>query len=451
MALPVKYPILNLAFNKRGFTLLELVIAISIFSLIIFIVTAVLLDVFLGSKQQFLAIDNIDNAKLVSSRFVSELRNAKVGADGSYQITTASDNQIIFYSKSPTGAGTINRIRYFRSGTNLWKGVVTPSESPQIYNLGSEITVIVQKDVVNGENPVFTYYDGNYNSISNALEQPVNLNSIKFVKINLTVLNRVKIGGDSATLPPEIPAGLVRYWKFDEGSGTSATDSSGNGGTGTLMNSPAYSFVIPPVGFSNTHSLSFDGVDDYVTTNSSGAVTSGFISLGGWIKTSAVASQRIISKDDVNANRDFTIMVSSIGKFQVMMWGQKGIISNLDAGVKNIADGQWHHVFATWDGSIIRAYVDGQQDQALPGLSPAGLDTVRNTLVNLEVGRAQTATGTDYFNGNLDDLRIYNYALSPSEVADLYAAEPPPSNQSDPAFTITAGAAIRSLKDNLGN
>ena len=183
--------------SGAGFTLVELVIVIAIFSVLIFVTTQIVQDVLVGSNQQFLALNNIDNARLVTSQFVNEMRNAQIGVDGSYQLNTALSNQIIFYSKAANFGSTVNRINYYLSGTNLWKGVTVPSGSPQSYNIANEVKRIVQTNVVN-LSPVFAYYDGNYNGSTNPFTQPINVNTVKFVQMNLTVLNQVKAGSQTS-------------------------------------------------------------------------------------------------------------------------------------------------------------------------------------------------------------------------------------------------------------
>ena len=150
------------------------------------------INVLTGSNQEILALNNTDQAKFVASYFTNEIRNASVGIDGSFQITTANENQIIFYSKSALPGSTVNRINYYLTGNILYKGVTVPSGNPQTYNLANEYKVIVQRDVVNAGVPIFTYYDGNHDGTTNPLSQPVNVNAIKFVAMNLKVLKQTK-------------------------------------------------------------------------------------------------------------------------------------------------------------------------------------------------------------------------------------------------------------------
>ncbi len=178
--------------SGAGFTILELLVAVSIFSGLMIMAALLFTNVFTGSNQQVFALSNVDQARLVTSQFTNEMRNATTGVEGSAPLNTASDNQIIFFSRAASPGATVNRIRYYLNGINLYKGVTLPSGNPPNYNLAQESNIIVQRDMTNGVTPIFTYYDGNYAGAGNALAQPVNINSIKFVKINLIVLTRVK-------------------------------------------------------------------------------------------------------------------------------------------------------------------------------------------------------------------------------------------------------------------
>ncbi len=175
--------------TQRGFTILEMLVAVSIFGFLTIGIATMFLDVFIGSKQQFLAVSNVDQARLVTSQFLNELRNATTGVDGSFSLGQADDTQIIFYSKSLNSA-TVNRFRYYLAETTLYKGTIIPTGNPLVYNVASESVKIVQNDVKN--TPIFFYYNDTYTEGQSALPQPVNLNNVKFVKINITVLTQVK-------------------------------------------------------------------------------------------------------------------------------------------------------------------------------------------------------------------------------------------------------------------
>lgn len=181
---------------KNGFTLIEALIAITIVAGLMFVVSSMLIAVFSGSKQQYSALSNVDNARVVSSRFVNEVRSAVPGVDGSASISAAGDLEIIFHSPDKA-TGLINRIRYYVSGNELYKGVVVPTGNPLAYNMGSESISLVQQDLTLNGTPLFYYYDGGYWGGGSPLVQPVSIPSIRFVRINLMVLKQTQQSSDS--------------------------------------------------------------------------------------------------------------------------------------------------------------------------------------------------------------------------------------------------------------
>lgn len=88
----------------------------------------------------------------------------------------------------PGGNGTVSQIRYYISGNTLYKGVTNPGGSPLTYVGQTEKVTPLITQMSMGASPLFSYYDGTYNGTGNALTQPVNINVIRFIKINLTVL-----------------------------------------------------------------------------------------------------------------------------------------------------------------------------------------------------------------------------------------------------------------------
>ena len=172
--------------QPRGFTLVETLVVIFIFSIIMAGVTLLLRDILKNSAQQPLSLEVVDQARLVIFNFTNELRNATAGNDGSYPLNQAGDTQIILYSTYGSATSTqVNRIRYYVSGTTLYKGTIAPSGNPQSYNPASEKIASLITNLSNANTPVFYYYDGNYTGTSTPLVQPINVNNVKFVAINL--------------------------------------------------------------------------------------------------------------------------------------------------------------------------------------------------------------------------------------------------------------------------
>jgi type II secretory pathway pseudopilin PulG len=182
--------------GSGGFTLIETVMTIFIFGMIMMGVTLLLKNILVNSRQQTLAIDNVDQAKRVAITFINELRNSSYGINGAYPVGKADDTEMIFYSTAPKNNGTVSRVRYYVSNGILYKGIINPSGNPLSYVLNTE-TVTTLLALSLGANPLFYYYDGNYNGNTGALAQQVNINSVKFVKINLIVPKKDTTTGTS--------------------------------------------------------------------------------------------------------------------------------------------------------------------------------------------------------------------------------------------------------------
>lgn len=173
---------------SKGFTIIELIISICLFSILLFVVVSMFFNVFSTPEKNLSALENIDKARGITSNFANEIRNASIANDGSYPLNQASNSQIIFYSNYGSSSPTIiYRIRYFVENNNLYKGVVIPSGSPLTYDLLSEEVATLLTDLENGSDPAFYYYDGDYNGSGIELSEPISLTAVKFVKINLVV------------------------------------------------------------------------------------------------------------------------------------------------------------------------------------------------------------------------------------------------------------------------
>lgn len=184
--------------NNRGFTLIETVVTIFIFGVLMMGITLLLRNILVTSQTRNAGLGNVEQARRVASTFVNELRNSAYGVNGAYPINQAGDTQIIFFSTAPKNDGTVSRVRYYISGNTLYKGIINPSGSPLGYS-GSETSTTLLSNLSLGANPLFYYYDGNYNGTTSPLAQQVNINQVKFVKINLIVLKQDVLKGTATT------------------------------------------------------------------------------------------------------------------------------------------------------------------------------------------------------------------------------------------------------------
>jgi hypothetical protein len=220
------------------------------------------------------------------------------------------------------------------------------------------------------------------------------------------------------TVCADITTGLVGRWALDETSLTTAADSSGLGNNGTLINGPAWN-----PGGKIAGALSFDGLNDYVSLgNPASLIPGSAITLAAWFNLSDVTYNRfILSKYDGVAPQNDTFLRFQAGTGVACAVGGSTLI-----GAATIAAGQWYHVVCTYDGASIRLYLNGTQ-MASVGKSGAIADEAGTAWL---IGARTPANPTACIAGLLDDVRIYNRALTGPDVAQLFAF---------PAADITTG------------
>jgi len=203
-----------------------------------------------------------------------------------------------------------------------------------------------------------------------------------------------------------LPISLLAYWKMDETEGSIASNSVVNN-DGTLSGDPLWQ----PSGGKIGGALEFDGIDDYITTPFIMDPVKGSLSAFAWVKGGA-PGQVIISQTGDFVGTWLGIDPSD-GK---LMTGFSSIYFGALISETVITDGQWHHVGFVYDMDTFhrRLYVDGAQvaEDATPvsGLSATG---------GLYIGAGKTLAISTFFSGLIDDVRIYNVALTADEIAAL--------------------------------
>lgn len=202
--------------NEKGFTLIELLVSIFGFVVLMLGIMALIGNIFTVNRQQGTLLENQDQARKAVASIMFELRNAVISNTGAYPIVEASAQQLTFYSDIDGGLD-VERVRYFLQNGSLMKGIVKPTGNPFTYNFGSETVTTILKNVANGNNPLFYYYDGSYTGVTDTyLTQPVNVTAVKLVKANLSVYLK---GGVTNTNSYTVTAiGTVRSLKTNLGS-----------------------------------------------------------------------------------------------------------------------------------------------------------------------------------------------------------------------------------------
>ncbi|HYF50103.1 MAG TPA: PKD domain-containing protein [Planctomycetota bacterium] len=221
----------------------------------------------------------------------------------------------------------------------------------------------------------------------------------------------------TVTAVPSTPELLV-HWKLDEGSGATATDSSGKANHGSIANGPAW------VSGTSGSALNMDGANDYVITpqlnNPTPAVT-----LAAWIKPNAAGGVVFseLGQGSVNTGwHDSQIEVQTNGTLKVAVW--TGGVTSISVGTVNV--GAWNHVALTYDGSTLRGYLNGSL-----GGSTAAAKQNPGALYYAVGAPDSTSQGNGAaFSGTIDEVRIYSGALTAAEIAALatLSNQPPVAN-----------------------
>ncbi len=147
--------------SNKGFSIVELLIAIFITLIIITVIILVQNSVL--DQQQIVTNSYIsmNTANYNVQQIIKEIRNCQTGDSGSYLLETLNDQEITFYSNVDSD-DQIERITYRLEGSDLVKSVINPTDYPIQYRTEDAQTKTVAENVVNGEQSLFYYYNGNY-------------------------------------------------------------------------------------------------------------------------------------------------------------------------------------------------------------------------------------------------------------------------------------------------
>ena len=235
---------------------------------------------------------------------------------------------------------------------------------------------------------------------------------------------------------------LKAYWAMSEGAGLLTYDSSGAGNNGTIYgatyepNQPR----IPQLGLQNwakstpvadevtlipnpnntsedilrnlvrdrLNSFNLDGSGYSSAANNSSIKPTSALSIECWIKTPDVSSaSKYISDADVGATRFFLMQVGSKARFKIAT-------TEIDSAT-NLTNNSWHYIAGTWDGTTMTLYVDEDTPVTISKSGAITYDTD-----DLFIGSI-LGTG-EYFDGLISDVRLYDRALSATEIENNYNA-----------------------------
>jgi hypothetical protein len=329
-----------------------------------------------------------------------------------------------------------------------------PSENSSEFNRNNNYT---QKDKFNGINQK-TIVTQSMPSSSQKEEQELYEDVIKTDTRSLTpqsgkptVYSQTpSIKGTEVNSARNADERLVMQLKFDSNSGTQATDSSSSGkNTGELRNGASLKNIGAP--YNNV--VNFDGVDDYIQVKDSTSINLGTfakrsISLRFKVDNKNLSNRKQVLYEEGGAARGLNIYIYN-GSLYVGGWNNptsesnwKGTYLKTDA----IASNKWHQVTLVLDAQAdnkklqagaFKAYLDakkigtGEGSQLWKHADNIGIGSI-NEMTQFH-DKDTKGTGTNSLKGSIDDVRIYNRALSDKEISDLANLSPKPTdNSTDP-------------------
>lgn len=256
------------------------------------------------------------------------------------------------------------------------------------------------------------------------------------------VVSAVVSAAESLNSAEATAPNLWAYLKFDESSGTTAADSTGNGWTGTLINGPTWQSG------RYGNAVDLDGSNDYVRLPN--GVVNGLsnLTIATWVRLDAVNVWSRVFDFGSGTGTNMFLTPSRGGDGYIYFalkaggWWEEGI-----AGTAALPTNVWTHVAVTLSGSTGILYVDGVEVGRKSDMTytPNGMG---NTTSNY-VGKSQYNDAL--LNGRVDELRIYPAALSATEIASLYAYQVPSGTLPQAPIGLVATAVSASQIDLIWN
>ena len=232
------------------------------------------------------------------------------------------------------------------------------------------------------------------NGATNGTGRNANGTYSEYVRVKSTAYNRLHFDGTTPAFTGHISDISVKKI---------------NGLPGEMLNFDGLDFTtnVPQI-YDNalfSNSLVFDGADDYMQTNNAFNNTNHSISV--WVNITADTDSKTIFDNRDSDNDGIRIMSFTDEKIYYQL-------NTSDVVSSSAHSGSWVHVVATYDGSTQKLYINGSLD------SSASTSQSISVSANATIGTTSYGTKTDYYNGNISDMAIYNTGLDATNVTAMY-------------------------------
>jgi len=166
------------------------------------------------------------------------------------------------------------------------------------------------------------------------------------------------------------------------------------------------------------YSVDFDGTNDYMDLGTASALNpTSSLTVSAWVKadshtnTSGVYDSIYSSSKSSNAANGGFVLTNNLNKWKCYFYS--GTTWYAVESDNNVVDGQWYHLASTWDGTTAKLYVNGSVQTSTASVSSITYFTVHSA----KVGSYYTG---NYFNGLIDEVSLFDSALSASDITSMY-------------------------------
>jgi hypothetical protein len=342
---------------------------------------------------------------LYNSRIYSNVTDGVNSAENYLSTTTLNDNAwhhvLVTYTNGESAVGYIDGKQEPSFSISTITGTM---------DNGENLSIGGQNQYFSGLMDEFKIY--NFALSSNEIKQEYNKGQALLLgSVGTDSSGNAQFGGNWNYCPPGDGAtcvGPVGEWNFEEGSGTTVNDTSGNSNTGILdVGSSAPTWTTGKIG----KALNFNGTSNYINAGTLPQITGASqISAEAWIKPTTInpadGEGRILSR---GASNDILFQIITGGKLNVYI--NNG--GNFQSDANAISANTWQHVAFTWETTTdsVVIYVNGKAVKS----GTIATSTIINT-GNTFIGRYPSSV-VGLYQGSLDSIRIYNYARTPAQVA----------------------------------
>jgi hypothetical protein len=335
----------------------------------------------------------------------------------------------ISYDLMPLRTGTARHSEAF-SQHDFW---VTRKKSNELdYNYGLPTPYVNGESIASADVAIWYMSSSHHHPRDEDFEglQPIQLPGVALVMWSGFDLHPHNLLNDTPLHKPAcaaVPSGLVAWWSFDEGSGATkvfGSDASGKPGlnNGTPQPSALGAGGPIPVPGAIRGALAFDGIDDYVQIPDAPSLDfgKGDFTIDAWLRTTQKNTTAVILDKRQSSPLRGYYLYTKAGKLAIQLVAGGKPVDYISQSY--VADGNWHHIGITVDRSSQVPKISWFLDGILSTIThPNPLAGSLDNSSPLRLG-VRSVSLDGYWNGVLDELELFNRAMSPGEVYSIYAA-----------------------------